>query len=184
MTRRKPTKEEILEALKIYFNTQDVIVADEIYDGENAFVVDDVKFITVFESASIACDFYENVIIKNENTSTTLDLLNRTIGKNNWKKYVDEGKLSDFMISAVNGKNISYNIKYEIQRRPVAALNFFFDEKNPEDKKKIDKILLKFVNKEMLRKTIDIMIDKLEGHTIYVPATDSFVKAYDWSKVV
>ena len=160
-SRRQISKDAIIEALKIYFNTNDVIIAEEIYDDENAYIINDNKFVTVFEKSSDAYDFYEDVITKNENTSLTLDLLNRTIGRDKWQQYVDEEKLTNFMNSAIEGKNVPYNIKYEIQRRPIESLEFFFDKNNREDKLKIDKILLKFVNKEMLKKTLTKMFEKL-----------------------
>lgn len=183
MAKRFPTKEEIIKTLKRHFNTEDVISADEIYDGENAYVVNDTKFITVFGRTAEAYDFYEKVILKNDNTVSTIDLIDRTLGKDVWKNYINSDELSRFMLSAVNGKNIPANIKYEIERRPIQALEFFFDKSKFGEETKINKILLKFCDKKLIKDSVESMFMKLKGHTLYVPETDSFIKAYDWSEV-
>lgn len=176
------SENDVIEALKTSYKTEDVKKADAIFDGENAFIVNDDNFLTIFYNYSDAIKFYRNAL-SSDDIFTSIDFVDRYVGKNSWKKYIDKNKLRDFIKNAIGNREVGNKIKYVVEHDPVASLKLFFPDNTISNDRLIKTILFKHCSEKMIADAVDTAISKVGTKRIYIPSADDFLFAFEWNKV-
>src|SRR5574344_1942890 len=179
---RQLSPKAVIEALKISYGTSDVKEADEIFDGESghSFIVDDTKFVTVFYQYVEMEKFYLKAL-ENDNPMIRIDFMDRYLGKNIWKKYINEESLKQYLLELIKGKNVGTETKYEIEKRPIQSLKLFFPNPDFRTMSTINSILLKFTNKKLISDAFESALMRIKTRLLYLPEIDEYAKAYEWS---
>ena len=171
---------ELIRALKVQYNSNDVVAADSAHDGETNFAINGDFVVSVFSSIEAAKRFYvrtyQNYI--QQNSSMVIGFFDEHLGKNRWMDYVSRQRLIKILIKTIkkiqNGE-LEEETETRIKNKPMEVLKSLFNLNKQQDKNDFYAVILETCDQELFEDAVDAMLGGSMVNVInkmYVPRLD------------